>query len=115
MREVGESVGDPGKPTGGGVWPEARANNTDWKAVESRRDNTTVVEWVVEALRRPQRKHWSCATGTHGIVGLETEQKERWVGIPHSLRTQHVFLPTGRNGRLRRKGHVDIQQTFFGC
>ena len=46
MREVGESVGDPGKPTGGGmVWLEGRANKTDWKAVESRRDNRTVVEW----------------------------------------------------------------------
>ena len=71
----------------------------------------------MEALTRPHSDHWSCATGTQGIVGnvVETEPKERWVGIPHSPRTQHVFLPTGRQRRMRRKGHVDIQQTFFGC
>ena len=107
------------KPTGGGmVWPEVRANNTDWKAVESRRENRTVVGWVnVEALRRPQCDHCSCANGTQGIVGnvLETAQMERRVGIQHSPRTQHVFLPTGRKRRLRRKGHVDMQQMFFGC
>ena len=73
---------------------KGRANNTDWKAVESRRDNRTVVEWVnVEALRRPHSDHWRCATRTQGILGnvLENEQKERWVGIPYSPRTQHTF------------------------
>ena len=71
------------------VWLEETANNTYWKAAESRRDDRTVVEWVnVEALRRLQSDHWSCVTRTQGIVGnvLEAEQKERWV------RTQPRFL-----------------------
>ena len=58
------------------------------------RDSRTVVEWVnVEALRRPHSDYCSCAIGTQGIVGnvLETEQKERWVRVPHSPRTQHTF------------------------